>query len=210
MPFHLSDFVTARPWLFHLTSRENLNRIRQTRALQCSTRLRSLATNPPPLTDKRRIHLQLDISGDVVLLRDQAPLHSGNMRLLDGWTFQDVIDDLNGRVFFWPGTTAGIISYGVRHYERYKEEQPVLIRVSSADVFAANSPRAPEFCRFNSGSPRCSGGIGSPRGPGTFVTATAADYSACKVVEVTFRGEMRLPARVQLADSPRGPWHSLR
>lgn len=209
MPFDLNAFATSRPYLFHLTSRENLKRIRRTRVLQCSTMLHSLALNPPALTNKRGNHLELKLPGDSVFLRDQSPLHKGNMRLLGSWTFQDVLDNLNGRVFFWPGTSSGVISYGVRHYVRYASERPVLLRMSSSDLFKANSLNAPEFCRYNSGSPRCSGGVGSPRGPNTFVVASAADFTASKVVEVTFRGEIDLPSQVWFAGSPTGPWRLL-
>jgi hypothetical protein len=209
MPFQLTNFASARPWLFHLTSRENLNRIRASRILQSSTRLRSLATNPPPLNGKRKNHLPLDVDGEAIFLRDQAPLHQGNMRLLDGWTFQDVIDDLNNRIFFWPGRATGPISYGIRHFERYEHERPIIIRISSADLFAVNSRRPPEFCRFNSGSPRCSGGVGSPRGAGTFVTAAVAEFTAGKVVEVTFRREISLPRQVEIGNFPLGPWRAL-
>lgn len=206
MAFRLSQFEKIRPWLFHLTSRENLKRIRRTRQLQSSIALASLATNPPTLTCKRRSHTQIVIDGEVVLLRDQAPLHEGNMSLLGGWSFDDVVEDLNGRVFFWPGNVSGLIDYGIRHFEKYQAESPVLIRISSNALFAANPDCTPEFCQYNSGSPRCSGGNGSPRGPSTFREASAANFTACKVVEVTFAGQVALPAHAETSASPHGPW----
>src|SRR6185295_17449394 len=92
---------------------------------------------------------------------------------------------INERVFFWPGTEFRPISYGIRHFERYRSERPVILRCKSDLLF--NTPgQEPEFCKYNSGSPRCSNGIGSPRGPDTFVPASRAMFSAAKAVEVTF------------------------
>jgi hypothetical protein len=209
MPFGLEQFCNIRPWLFHLTSRENVARIKRTRVLQCSTALAALATNVPDIRHKRPRHTRILIDGDSVLLRDQSPLHSGNIRFLGGWDFDDIVADLNGRVFWWPGSIDGPIAYGIRHYERYLPENPLLIRVASIHLFEANGNSAPEFCQYNSGSPRCSGGVGSPRGPGTFVESPVARFTACKVVEVTFREQALLPAEVQTSNSPSGPWRRL-
>ena len=48
------------------------------------------------------------------------------MRVPNGFVFEDLVEILNGRVFFWPGAVGGPISYGVRHFERYQNEKPVI------------------------------------------------------------------------------------
>jgi hypothetical protein len=67
----------------------------------------------------------------------------------------------------------------------------------------------PLYCRYNSGSPRCSKGVGSARGPKTFVKSADADYAPCKVVEVTCQNQVTLPPIVDIGDSIFGPWHRL-
>jgi len=49
------------------------------------------------------------------------------------------------------------------------------------------------FCRFNSGSPRVSGGNKPPRGPETFVPGEQLFLPPSRVVETAFRGSVRLP-----------------
>ena len=115
------------------------------------------------LRRKRTDHVTVRIGATSVKIRDQQPLHAGNISLEGDWSFEDVIESLNDRVFFWPGRNGGPISYGERHFERYADEQPAILRISTADIFVANAGTDPLFCRFNSGSPRCAKGFGSPR-----------------------------------------------
>ncbi len=161
------------------------------------------------LRRKRAESITVQIRGVDVDIRDQRPLYAGNIALQSNWSFEDVVRSLNKRVFFWPGTDSGPISYGERHFERYADEQPRIIRVSTRDVFEANPDNEGTFCRFNSGSPRCSAGDGSPRGSNTFVTCARADYTPSKVVEVTFAKEVALPTKIDIARSGFGVWRSL-
>jgi hypothetical protein len=149
------------------------------------------------------------VDGERVLLRDQAPLHARNMRLTDGWSFEQFLRHLNDRVFFWPGGTGGPISYGVRHFDRYEREAPVVVRVPFAELLAANPGITPELCRYNSGSPRWSRGLAAPRGRDTFATPDVATFAPAQVVEVTFPGRVRLPRFTEVASHPSGPWTAL-
>jgi hypothetical protein len=158
---------------------------------------------------RRRQHKRLNIGGDVVSIRDQAPLHLGNARLEGGWVFDDLVRTLNARVFFWPGTDIGPVSSGVRHFARYESEGPSIIRIKMADMLAANPDATPLFCKFNSGSPRCTSGKGSPRGPSTFVSAENAPFRAAECVEVTFVGGVQLPRETFESSSSAGPWKML-
>ena len=208
MAFILSQFATLRPYVFHMTATENLEHIRQRRALTCAARLYDLAGAARPM-EPRRACVRLRVGDVLVIVRDQGPLHRGNIELRGGWDFQDVLADLNGRVFFWAGTERGPSAYGLRYFERYRSEGLAVLRVRCEELLAANAGRRPEFCRYNSGSPRCSGGAKSPRGPETFAAAEAADFTAGKVVEVTYADKAKLPARVDVGASPTGPWRSV-
>jgi len=143
------------------------------------------------------------------LLRDQSPLHQGNIALVGGYTYDDVIEQINRWIFFWPGTAEGPISYGVRHFERYREENPVILRMNIRSLLGSNPEVQPKFCRYNSGSPRCSNGAKSPRGPETFVPAGKFAETPGKVVEVTFEESIVLPADTTIGNHPNGPWRPL-
>lgn len=152
---------------------------------------------------------RVTIGNTLILLRDQAPLHRGNLKLPNGFSFEEFVESLNRRVFFWPGTTKGPISYGLRHYERYRQESPVLLRINYQSLVQVNPSAVPLFCRYNSGSPRCSNGRKSPRGPDTFVPTTDFKGTPSQVVEVTFSSEIELPAHTKFGTKPNGPWSFL-
>ncbi len=145
----------------------------------------------------------------MVELRDQDPFHAGNVAFDPGWGEGDVVELLNARVYFWPGSLDGPIDYGVRHFRRYESQRPAVLRVSFADLLACNPTAAPELCAYNSGAPRCSGGRKSPRGASTFVAPSSFDRPAGAVVEVTFPGPVILPGSTVLAWGLDGPWEPL-
>lgn len=206
MSFSHDDLARLRPYLFHLTARENLNRIRQLWQLQSAAQTATHAGRLDVLQTPRRRHVAVLLDGEAVLLRDQAPLHKGNMQLEAAWSFERFVGYLNERVFFWPGDEYGPISYGVRHFERYEEEAPVILRVPFVATLEANPNVTPLFCRYNSGSPRWSRGKAAPRGGSTFVTAAVAPFRASQVVEVTVPDTVSLPSEVMIGPHPCGPW----
>lgn len=209
MAFNHEHFSGARPYLFHLTSRDNLDEIGKSRTLYSAAVIMRDAGDRTFLRRKRRNSVNFQVRRKTVNVRDQQPLHAGNITLEGGWSFEDVIHALNEKVFFWPGTRTGPISHGRRHFERYAHESPVVLRVSTAELYAANPNSEPLFCRYNSGSPRCSKGRGSPRGPRTFLKASEVDYTACNVVEVTFSVKVSLPDVMHVCDDISGPWRSI-
>jgi hypothetical protein len=204
LPFTINRFIKTRPILYHLTDKQNVQEIIQSRILHSASSLMQQSNDHSYLSKKRKDHISLTIGTTEYKIRDQKPLHSGNISLEGGWSFEDVIRTLNERVFFWPGKESGPISYGVRHFERYLTEKPSILRISTSEMFDKNPD--PYFCPFNSGSPRCTQGSGSPRGPQTFLNNTHANYTASKVVEVTFINRAVLPERIEIADSLDGPW----
>ena len=194
-----------RPFAYHLTARENLPGIRGQRMLRAA---RLLATSD---ADRALLHTKRkhSVAFASVLIRDQAPLFEGNIRFPEGFGFEDLLDVLNSHVFFWPGVEAGPIDHGRRHFERYRQESIAILRAPTRDLFAANPEGVPHGCLYNSGSPRCSGGEKSPRGPDTFVPLEEMAATPSKIVELTYRDAARLPPRTEVSSSPRGPWKPL-
>jgi hypothetical protein len=209
MTIDLGAFSELRPYLFHLTAAENLPRIRRTRVLESTAALVQRANRPELLDVKRRSHVRLTIDGDEVILRDQAPLHAGNILFNDDCTFAQFVGQLNARVFFWPGDEDGPIPYGLRHFARYESESPAILRVSFTGLMTANPGLNPLFCRYNSGSPRWSRGAAAPRGAATFVPAAEASFRLSEVVEVTALNLVQLPDDTLWSERLSRPWKSL-
>lgn len=209
MSIELTEYARLRPYLYHLTSAENLSRIRRTRALVSAASLAEQANRQDLLRTRRKEHVPVVVDGDIVVLRDQAPLHRGNMRLDDGWTFERFVKHVNGRVFFWPGDADGPIPYGERHFGRYAPENPVILRVVFSSVVAANPAASPLFSRCNSGSPRWSRGLPGNRGAMTFVEAAKAPFRAAQAVEVTFLDKVNLPHDSEYRFYANESWKSL-
>lgn len=202
----IDRLVALRPWSYHLTSDGNLAGIRSTRLLRPAATLVKLAGREELLGVRRPEHIVLEIEGTAVVIRDQYPLHEGNMRLDPGWSLARLIEHINSHVFFWPGTDRGPISYGLRHYERYSVERPKIIRVPTSDLFTQPNRGIARVCRFNSGAPRWSRGVAAPRGASTFVPLAEAEFRPGEVVEIVFFGDVRLPQSAELGPSPKGPW----
>lgn len=209
MSFDHQTYSALRPYLYHLTARSNLPRIRARRQLESASSLAEQANRSALLDVRRATHVPILVDGEEVVLRDQSPLHLRNMRLEEGWTFERFIAHLNQRVFFWPGRDSGPNDYGRRHFARYESEQPVIVRVAFTDLVNANAAVAALFAKCNSGSPRWSGGAAPVRGSRTFVVAAEAPFSAGDVVEVTFQGRVELPSSAEVSDHPDGAWQAL-
>jgi hypothetical protein len=205
----VDSYASARPYLFHLTHRDNLNHIRELARLFPAAVLMERAKQTDLIRTLRRGPRQVSFEGRTIVIRDQDRLHRGNTGVPSGFTFEDLIESLNRRIFFWPGASAGPISYGRRHFERYEEEHPVILRIDFQSLLSVNHSASPFYCRYNSGSPRCSDGKKSPRGPNTFVSATDFHETPSKVVEVTFDTEIILPPTTQFGMHPAGPWKKL-
>src|SRR5687767_8113619 len=101
MPLDLTAFSTLRPYFYHLTATTNLGRLRQTSILESAASLARHAGRDELIGLRRKVHVPVTIDGQTVLLRDQGPLHEGNMLLEDGWTFERFVRHINEHVFFW-------------------------------------------------------------------------------------------------------------
>ena len=104
MAFDLDLLVAAYPFLYHLTAAKNMARVWRRRQLQSAATLMQLANSLDLWLETRRpAHVPLDIGGEQVLLRNQAPLHACNVRFEGGWNLPRLVLQLNSRMFFWPG-----------------------------------------------------------------------------------------------------------
>lgn len=191
---HPADFTRLRPFAYHLTARANLPAIQSTARLDPAAALFRQANRPDLLRTRRPDMTPIAVGGRQVLIRDQAPLHPGNCLLQGGYSFEDLVELLNQFVYFWPGTAEGPNDYGKRHFARYaKSEDAVVLRIPTADLFAANPTLTPHASAYNSGSPRCSGGRKSPRGPDTFLPFPAFPHTPGKAIELAFEAPVSLP-----------------
>lgn len=136
-------------------------------------------------------------------------MHAGNIEFEGGWVLEDLVEDLNRRVFFWSGWERGPIRHGANHFERYRAERPAILRVRFGSLREHNPGSTPLFCKFNSGAPRRYQGRPSPRGPRTFLPAHDCPYTPGSVVEVTFLENVKLPPDTEVSDRPDGGWQPL-
>lgn len=204
-PMHPDAFTRLRPYAYHLTARANLPAIERTRRLDPSSAIFARANRQDLLRTRRRGMTTIGRSAlradspssedtDKIIIRDQDPLHAGSCALTDGYSFEDLVEMLNSFVYFWPGTADGPNAYGRRHFARYaKIEDAAVLRIPTASLLAANPTLTPHASAYNSGSPRCSGGRKSPRGPDTFQPFSAFPHTPGKVVELSFAAPVNLP-----------------
>lgn len=209
MPFKLDRYSEVRPSLYHLTARKNLERIRYLRRLESAAALLRAAASEEKLRIRRSDNMPILVGAEQVVLRDQAPLHEGHIEFTGGWKLEDLVEDLNRRVFFWSGWEHKPIPHGVRHFCRYRSENPVIIRVRFNALSDHNAEQLPFFCKYNSGSPRTVQGRKSPRGPDMFLPAERCPYKSGDVVEITFLESVTLPDDTEVSDHVVGPWMPL-
>ena len=208
MSFTVSEYSKLRPFLYHVTARENLSRLRRTRLLAPAAELIRAAGRPELLRTRRAESVTVFIDGEAVVLKDQRPLIEANVEPTDGWEFGDLVEFLNEHVFFWPGDAIGPILSGQRLLAHYAADLPAILRVSVADLMAANRALPPLFSPYNTGAPRMQRGKPVRRGPDIFRVAHEARRRRFEVVEVAFRGTLTLPDAVHVPGSSES-WISL-
>jgi hypothetical protein len=201
-------YAEVRPYLYHLTDQSNLDHIRQSKVLFCAAHLMNRAGRSDLFRTRRRNHEAIEINGSRVSLRDQKPLRRGNVELIGGFTFEEFVESLNARVFFWPGKDEGPVLPGENHFAHYASERPAMLRCRFQSLRSENPSGVPLFCAYNSGAPRTVSGKKSPRGPNTFLKACDFPRTSSKVVEVTFIGKIVLPPDMELRVGSNGSWQS--
>jgi hypothetical protein len=205
MAFDHDQFLPIRPYLYHLTAMENLKSIVRTKKLRCANILLEEAGLQHHAALRREAHMSVPTNEGVVLIRDQRPLVNGAIEFEEGWDLASFVKHVNQHVFFWPGTAIGPIGPGLNHFERYRAECPVILRIATEDA----DPNSLKFSRYNSGAPRCSGGRYSPRGSRTYLLSNEFLGTASQVVEVVAIREFILPTNVEMSFDLGGTWNPL-
>ncbi len=200
------QFLDKTPYLYHLTSSDNLDSVLSDRKLYSTVELFEMSSIKSSgdsfLRTRRDNHVALDINGLKVYVRDQQPITRALDRCLtDNWTREDFIHFLNQRVFTWPNLKRLNI-----HFGRYASEKPVILRLPTLDVIKLNP--APLITNLNSGATRCIPKYrgAPPRGKDTFKSIENYDGNPSSIAEVTFINECVLPDMIEIGIHPNGPW----
>jgi hypothetical protein len=189
-------FTQIRPYLYHVTARENLAAIARARRLHTAAELMQRAGRTDLLRWQRRQPIQLVIDDDRAVLTGQAALIEERISLRHGWSFGDFIEYLNEHVFFWPGSPEGPAKSGVLSHDELAGA--ALLRVPAADLFEINAE--PLFCAVNVRAPRGQDARRTPRGPHLFTPAAEFTRREAEVIEVGFRSGVDLPATTQVRE----------
>jgi hypothetical protein len=199
----IEKFITLRPYLYHLTDESNLDNIVTNRILRSTANLVKVVglENKEKFLRTRRVgHTKISNGKLSFSIRDQDPLYENIIikNLKDGMNFGDFVYLLNSRVFFWAK-----MKDLETHYGRYikQKEYPIILRAKTADVFAANNNK-PQFCKYNSGAPRCCSWYrekAAPRGKSTFQVAEHYENGPSTVREVTFTNQCLLPNNLDIS-----------
>ena len=208
----LESFFGKSEFLYHLTDRRNCDIIIKSGILMSTVELvnaSNLSDNEKSklLRARRPSHVEIKIDNKSYYLRDQRPISVKNLEkcLTNNWTVSDFLFHLNRRVFFWPN-----LNRLERHYNRYVNENPVIIRVETRNMIELN-PHA-EYCRLNSGATRSSShwnGGPPPRGAETFLHSDEYHLPPASIAEVTFLNNCKLPNIISVADTPNGVWQEV-
>jgi hypothetical protein len=202
MSFTLDDYARLRPYLYHVTARENLARLRRTRRLDPAATIIEQASRLDLKRSRRPEAIVVSLNGDFITLKDQRPLIAANVALKAPWQFGDFVEYLNSHVFFWPGDALTPLVSGQRLLAHYASELPLIIRVPFLSLLANNPDREPLFSPFNSGAPRMQRGKPVERGPDLFRPANRCPRRPHEVIEVAFRSSVLLPDDTSIAGEP--------
>lgn len=212
MPGFTNEYLAQlRPFAYHTTSLKNLKRIEDLGRLE-SVRsiLKQSAHHSHLLLGRRIASTTIMIGQHLVDVQDQLPLRPGSIKFQDGWELQDLLDELNSRVFFWPGDEERARGRSESHYEKYAALGEVaVLRMPLESLLASNPTRRLYVSRCNSGSARSQQGKPVARGPQTFTFPETADFTRGKVIELSLRGEVTLPAITEWSSGLQGPWRRL-
>ena len=196
MALDSSRFIKARPFLHHLTATSNLRRIHRLGHLESAATLLAASMMMEWTRRRREAMLPVVVDSETVLLRDQQPLNAWAIKMQDGMSYEDFVEYINRRVFFWPGNAdTPMCQSGKNHFEKYRrleQPAPTIIRVDTRRLIELN-PNL-EFTHCNSGgATRFVNGRALPRGKGTFMRAEEFPRTASNVIEVVFPDRVRLP-----------------
>lgn len=192
--------MRIRPYLYHVTARQNLAALAAERILHPAAELMRRAGRSDLLRWRRTDPVSLVADGRAYMLKDQRPLIAANADF-EGCSLEEFVEYLNAHVFFWPGSAEKPVSSGLRLRQHYESESPLVLRVRTDALLADNPGTEPLFCQFNSGAPRQQSGRRVRRGLRLFSPASDFNRRESEVVEVGFRGSVRLPSDAAIRDA---------
>lgn len=142
---------------------------------------------------RRKRDLTVEVDGEPVVLRDQAPLLEGHIRWEQGWDLSRFVTALNQRVFFWPGRCDRPSSRAGANGAAFLEISGVVaVLVPTDGILDPGVTPKVELSRYNTGGPRTTAGVKSPRGDSTFVSLGAWQGPPSLVREVAVAGSLDL------------------
>ena len=98
LPIEVNRLIQLRPFLFHLTARENLAGIRAGGFLKPASHWLRMADRGGEIRLKRLGALKMFVDGHRVVVRDQSPLAAGHIAFDEGWDLARLVEALNDRV----------------------------------------------------------------------------------------------------------------
>ncbi len=210
MGIKLSELLNLRPFVYHVSCRSNFDAIKHDHALRSAENLLAGTGREHLLRERRVRSTHVIVNGSPVLIRDQLQIRPNSLRLEPNTTIQDYLDELNRRVFFWPGTARGPQRSGRGHFSVYWRQGGVfVIRLSLRSLLKANPGRDLFVAKCNSGSARHHSGRPVERGPSTFRRLNDAPLRAASVVELSFIERADLPDDAEFSVALDGLWQPL-
>lgn len=194
-------FQQLRPFLWHLTTRDNWISVRKRAdggdyTLSSTATLHAEASSPGFKLGEARSECQtLSLPWGNALIRDQAQLVNSEKQLgfPEDWDLGRYCGWLNEFVFFWPGNQDGPVTpAGKKHFRYHLRKSEVKLTFLKVDAEKAVNAYDGDVL-FSSGSLGAPSGRKKivPRGPSALVTAGEIEVPS-KVVEIAFRDELVL------------------
>ena len=199
MPVALNGLSKSASTCHHFTSIHNFSSIRRSGQLEFASYLMRRANHSEFLQVRRT---KREFCGEV-LLQSQRPLIADNIeRSGAGWAMKNLLEHLNGFVFFWPGKDSGPIkNVAVGYLSRGDGRSGgIAMRVPSRDLLLDLSQK-PLFCQYNLAQHDGPREKASPRGPDTFLPANCFEGTVSEVIEVVFPNCVNLPGSTSCSKS---------
>ncbi len=203
---NVNDFVRRWPYCYHVTFAVNLDLIQTSRSLYSAEAL-LLATGEVGRRQRRMTDQLIRIKGQSVVLRNQCALNPQALDLPRDCTLEDYLAFLNERTYFWPGTSIGPVTEGIRLLATHGSSLPaVVIRVQSMALLEANANATMHVATCNTGAAWMDGSGMSRRALDAFCPLPEYANDTRAIVEVSFVNAARLPKCSEYSAKLIGPW----